>query len=184
MKTNYMATYHWHHIVPRHAGGTDDPSNLVRVTVEEHAELHFARYLQHGEIGDWVAANTLSGQMTQAEAIAEARRDWIERHPDHHRKAGQVGGKAPASEKAKQVAKVVAAETGRKPWWNNGLKTKGLTHALERVMSLGNYRATHALDKVRLNAPTVSYCAYRKTSLDTFCRNTLEVHYYRIKTWP
>lgn len=124
MKTNYMATYHWHHIVPRHAGGTDDPSNLVRVTVEEHAELHFARYLQHGEIGDWVAANTLSGQMTQAEAIAEARRDWIERHPDHHRKAGQVGGKAPASEKAKQVAKVVAAETGRKPWWNNGLNNK------------------------------------------------------------
>jgi hypothetical protein len=119
-----MATYHIHHIVPRHAGGTDDPDNLVKVTVEEHAELHFARYLQYGEMGDWVAANTLSGQMTQAEAIAEARRDWIERHPDHHRKAGQVGGKAPASEKAKQIAKVVAAKTGKKPWWNNGLNNK------------------------------------------------------------
>ena len=119
-----MATYHIHHIVPRHAGGTDDPDNLVKVTVEEHAELHFARYLQYGEMGDWVAANTLSGQMTQAEAIAEARRDWIERNPDHHRKAGQVGGKAPASEKAKQVAKVVAAKTGKKPWWNNGLNNK------------------------------------------------------------
>ena len=119
-----MVTYHIHHIVPRHAGGTDDPDNLVKVTVEEHAESHFARYLQYGEMGDWVAANTLSGQMTQAEAIAEARRDWIERHPDHHRKAGQVGGKAPASEKAKQVAKVVAAKTGKKPWWNNGLNNK------------------------------------------------------------
>jgi hypothetical protein len=119
-----MEIHHVHHIVPRHAGGTDDPENLVRVTVEEHAELHFARYLEYGEMGDWLAAYSLSGQITHAEATAEARREWIERHPEHHRKAGQVGGKSPASEKTKQVAKVVAAETGKKPWWNNGLNNK------------------------------------------------------------
>ena len=119
-----MAIYHWHHIVPRHAGGTDDSENLIRVTAEEHAELHFARYLQYGEIGDWVAANTLSGQMTRSEAIAEARRDWIEKHPDHNRRAGQAGGKKPASEKTKQVAKAMATELGKKPWWNNGLNNK------------------------------------------------------------
>ena len=53
---------HRHHIIPRHAGGTDDPSNLIEVTVEEHAELHLARYLELGEAGDWLAYHALSGQ--------------------------------------------------------------------------------------------------------------------------
>jgi hypothetical protein len=123
-----MATYHIHHIVPRHAGGTDDPDNLVKVTVEEHAELHFARYLQYGEMGDWVAANTLSGQMTQAEAIAEARRDWIERNPNHHSEAGRKGAAARnllgVTQKVRDQARILATDLGKKPWWNNGLNNK------------------------------------------------------------
>jgi hypothetical protein len=31
---------HKHHIIPRHAGGTDDSSNIIELTVEEHAEEH------------------------------------------------------------------------------------------------------------------------------------------------
>lgn len=31
---------HLHHIVPKHMGGSDDASNLVELTVEEHAEAH------------------------------------------------------------------------------------------------------------------------------------------------
>lgn len=52
---------HIHHIVPRHAGGSDDPSNLVSVTIEEHAELHLSLYLEHGRWQDWVAFQFLSG---------------------------------------------------------------------------------------------------------------------------
>ena len=32
--------YHKHHIIPKHIGGTDDPSNLVDLTIEEHAEAN------------------------------------------------------------------------------------------------------------------------------------------------
>ena len=32
--------YHIHHIIPKHLGGTDDPSNLIKLTIEEHAEAH------------------------------------------------------------------------------------------------------------------------------------------------
>ncbi len=123
-----MAIYHWHHIVPRHAGGTDDPSNLVRVTVEEHAELHFARYLEFGEKWDWIASMTLSGQISQAEATAEARKEFRRLNPDHHSQAGKKGAAARnllgVSDKVREEARKLATQLGQKPWWNNGLNNK------------------------------------------------------------
>lgn len=41
---------HKHHIIPRHMGGTDDPSNLVELTVEKHAEAHRQLYEQYGKL--------------------------------------------------------------------------------------------------------------------------------------
>jgi hypothetical protein len=29
--------YHKHHIIPKHMGGTDDLSNIAKLTIEEHA---------------------------------------------------------------------------------------------------------------------------------------------------
>lgn len=52
---------HKHHIVPKHMGGSDDPSNLIEVSIEEHAELHFDLYLTYGRYQDWVAYHMLSG---------------------------------------------------------------------------------------------------------------------------
>ena len=48
-------------------GGTDDPSNLVEVSVEEHAELHFALYLEHGKYEDYIAYNMLAGRTSEGE---------------------------------------------------------------------------------------------------------------------
>ena len=42
-----MTIYHIHHIIPRHMGGTDDPSNLIKLTIEEHAEAHRKLYEKH-----------------------------------------------------------------------------------------------------------------------------------------
>ena len=46
---------HKHHIIPKHMGGTDDPSNLVSLTPAEHAEAHRLLYEQHGHWQDYVA---------------------------------------------------------------------------------------------------------------------------------
>lgn len=62
---------HWHHIVPKHAGGTDDPSNLVQLTVDEHAEAHKKLWEQYGRWQDKIAWKTLSGQITIQEAQLE-----------------------------------------------------------------------------------------------------------------
>ena len=39
---------HKHHIVPKHAGGTNNPENLIELTVEEHAEAHRILYEENG----------------------------------------------------------------------------------------------------------------------------------------
>jgi hypothetical protein len=65
---------HKHHIVPRHMGGSDDPSNLIELTVEQHAEAHRVLYEKYGKKEDWLAWKGLLGEMNSEEIIAEARR--------------------------------------------------------------------------------------------------------------
>ena len=63
--------YHNHHIIPTHAGGTDDPENLVRLTTAEHAEAHRLLYEEHGRWQDKLAWQGLSGRIGKEEIIKE-----------------------------------------------------------------------------------------------------------------
>ena len=65
---------HKHHIIPRHIGGTDDPANIVELTVEEHAEAHRVLYEQHGRVQDKRAWLGLAKIMTGEEIINEILR--------------------------------------------------------------------------------------------------------------
>ena len=56
---------HKHHIIPRHMGGGDNPSNLYECTIEEHAELHFDLYLSYGKYEDYIAYNMLAGRQVR-----------------------------------------------------------------------------------------------------------------------
>ena len=65
---------HKHHIIPKHAGGTDDPSNIVELTVSEHAEEHRKLWEEYGRIEDKVAWNMLSGRkMSEEDRILLAK---------------------------------------------------------------------------------------------------------------
>jgi hypothetical protein len=50
-------------------GGTDEPSNLIEVTVEEHIEIHRKLYEQHGRWQDYCAWQALSGRIGQEEIL-------------------------------------------------------------------------------------------------------------------
>ena len=50
--------------------GTDDPSNIIEVTVEEHAELHRRLYMTFGFIEDKLAWKMLLGQAKDPEVWA------------------------------------------------------------------------------------------------------------------
>ena len=65
----YINSYmiHKHHIIPKHAGGLDNESNLIELTVEEHAEAHRVLFDQYGQWQDKCAWLGLSGQISRTE---------------------------------------------------------------------------------------------------------------------
>lgn len=60
--------YHIHHIVPKHMGGSNDKSNLIKLTVEEHAAAHKQLFEDHGNKFDYIAYMVLSKQIGHEEA--------------------------------------------------------------------------------------------------------------------
>ena len=115
---------HIHHIVPKHMGGTDDPSNLIELSVEEHAEAHRKLYEEYGCEYDRLAWLGLAGIIGKEElrrqVISEANKGktpWnkgkkgVQKNPYlaelNRSRRGQ-----PVSEETK--AKVSAANSGRK----------------------------------------------------------------------
>jgi hypothetical protein len=61
--------YHCHHKIPKHMGGSDDDSNIVYLTPEEHALAHFELYEKYGRYEDAQAFNTLSSQWLNGRTI-------------------------------------------------------------------------------------------------------------------
>ena len=60
---------HKHHIIPRHAGGTDDPDNLIYLTIEEHADAHRLLYEQYRRQEDYLAWKGLTGLIGKDEML-------------------------------------------------------------------------------------------------------------------
>ena len=71
---------HIHHKIPKHMGGSNDPSNLIELTVAEHAEAHKKLFEEYGCWQDEIAWKALSGQITSDQARREAtRKTWLGR---------------------------------------------------------------------------------------------------------
>jgi hypothetical protein len=81
---------HKHHIIPKHAGGTDDPSNIVELTIEEHAEAHRLLYEEHGRWQDRVAWLSLSGIMKDEERIYEIAKNSNRGNPTGYKHSEDV----------------------------------------------------------------------------------------------
>jgi hypothetical protein len=70
--------FHRHHVIPKHQGGTDDDSNIVYLTPEEHAKAHLALYEQYGHYEDAQAYNSLKKHWLGARSL-----DGYKQSPEH-----------------------------------------------------------------------------------------------------
>ena len=62
---------HKHHIIPKHMGGTNEPSNLIELTVKEHAGAHRVLWEQYGRKEDELAWKGLAGIIGKEELVKE-----------------------------------------------------------------------------------------------------------------
>lgn len=131
-----MTIYHKHHIIPKHMGGSDDASNLVQLSIEEHAEAHKKLWEEHGKWQDKIAWKMLSGQITAAEAIKETQREYMTNRivsEDTRKKMGESNCRRAArgehplknfkfTEESKQ--KMRESHLGQIPWNKGKIKTE------------------------------------------------------------
>lgn len=92
---------HRHHIIPRHMGGLNIPSNIVELTPDEHAQAHQALYERYGKIEDYLAWRGLAGLQTRGEIFssfgklgikARATTNTGKKYRSYPRKTGSTRG--------------------------------------------------------------------------------------------
>jgi len=61
---------HNHHLLPRHLGGTDDPSNILEgISITRHAMFHYANWQLWKSEGDRIAYLALAGTIGKEEIV-------------------------------------------------------------------------------------------------------------------
>lgn len=82
---------HLHHILPKHAGGTNDLSNLIKLSIKDHANAHRILFEKFGKFQDRLAWQGLSRMISKEDLIhqllSEAGKHWIgKKLPLEHKK--------------------------------------------------------------------------------------------------
>jgi hypothetical protein len=108
-----MIIYHRHHIIPKHMGGTDDPSNIIKLTVEEHAQAHRKLYEKYGKVEDLWAYQLLSNQLSYQDGFQKLlTKNAYDTHLKQKEKGTGLYDSALQSKKGKKGA--AASQLGKK----------------------------------------------------------------------
>jgi hypothetical protein len=60
---------HKHHIIPKHRGGSNEPSNIIEVSLTQHAMFHYCEWRLYGKRADYVAWKRLVGNLKDEELV-------------------------------------------------------------------------------------------------------------------
>lgn len=119
-----------HHIIPKHAGGTDDIENLVALYKDEHAQTHLKRYEETGDFRDLCAYYMIGYNFTKAHSVSSSE-------------GGKIGG----NKVYKNKTGIFRNEEERRTWASMGGKVGGKIQA-ERGIGFHKYKSDPELHKL------------------------------------
>lgn len=140
--TGHGQKTHKHHIVPKHMGGSDEPSNLVECTVEQHAEYHRKLYEEHGCWQDKIAWKALSGLIGKEDIQAEKARESIlsrERSHEEWKKGWETRRKNGWKFSEETKKKISEALKGRAKTPFSDEHKKNISDAIKKMHAEGIY---------------------------------------------
>ena len=129
---------HKHHILPKYRRGSNDPSNLVSVSVTQHAMFHFCNWQLWQDKRDWLAWKGLMGEVEQEEIIKQLRLKGLE----ISNKKGSTPARVAAARKSQPLAVASAtspeAKAKRKQTFANIQHQKGEKNSQHGTMWISN----------------------------------------------
>lgn len=148
-----MNLTHLHHIIPIHMGGSNDSSNLIELTVKEHAEAHRKLYEQYGHWQDFAAWQGLSGRMSKEEII---RYKLSQTHkgrkltPEHIQVLREKGKKLTGKNNPMYGKTITQAQKDAISKANKGKIVSDITKEKIRQANIGKKRSIESKEKNRL----------------------------------
>lgn len=127
---------HKHHIIPKYKGGSDDPSNLIEVSVEEHAELHKKLWEENSDYRDYLAWQGLSELMNKEDIVSKLisyTHKGKKKTPEHVKKVSEALRGRTHSDETK--AKIGKASLGRA--WSEENKHKKAQEMMGNTLRKG-----------------------------------------------
>jgi len=99
---------HRHHILPKYKGGADNPTNLVEVSVTQHAMFHYCNWQLWGDKRDWLAWKGLTGEVGREEIIEQLRLEGAKKGLEISHKKGPTPARVAAARKSQPLATAAA----------------------------------------------------------------------------
>ena len=99
---------HKHHILPKYKGGTDDPKNLIEISVTRHAMFHYCNWQLWGDRRDWLAWKGLTGEIGREEVIKQLRFEGSKKGLEISHKRGSTPARVAAARKSQPLATAAA----------------------------------------------------------------------------
>ena len=127
---------HRHHIIPKHAGGTDDDNNIVYLTLEEHIKVHEDRYALYGDDADRRAILLLKADITHSELVKIFRKEFtikaakasheVKLKNGFYNKLGKANSERIKGTKNPEHSNRMKEKWKEQKylWWTNGLENK------------------------------------------------------------
>lgn len=161
-------------------GGTDDPSNLVKLTIEEHAEAHKKLWETHGLWQDNIAWKALSGQISNSEAtkLSQKLRDTSYMQSESYRNKISIANKGKIPHNKNKTGYKQSKETKNKISMSliNNKRRSGIRHT-EQTLSILTEKSSKMWEikfpngEIKIIKNLKLFCAQNKITYTYFIMN-------------